>query len=126
MALAHLTALHPAIHLEPDDIAVVSRQISLGLVGIIILSSIRRVLIGVARVSLISLSCSAWIDKEHDMKVLRVSSRNLGASLMLLMIAQLMVRSSTIHSSRQLRRLLRASTSCPLSSNSGRLSLRLR
>ncbi|TCD62664.1 hypothetical protein EIP91_006586 [Steccherinum ochraceum] len=71
MALAHLTSLHPAIHLEPEDIAVVSRQISLGLVGLIILSSIRRVLSGVAR-------------------ALRVSSRNLGASLMLLMIAQLM------------------------------------
>ncbi|KAH8092180.1 Abscisic acid G-protein coupled receptor-domain-containing protein [Cristinia sonorae] len=71
LALAHLTSLHPAIYLEPEDVAVVSRQISLGLVGIIILSSIRRVLSGVAR-------------------ALRVSSRNLGASLMLLMIAQVM------------------------------------
>jgi hypothetical protein len=54
------------------DISLVARQISLVLVGLIILSSIRLVLRGVTR-------------------FLRVTSRNLGASLMLLVLAQLMV-----------------------------------
>ncbi|KAJ3542078.1 hypothetical protein NM688_g6011 [Phlebia brevispora] len=69
--LAHALSLFPSIQLSPDEVAVVSRQISLGLVGIIILSSIRTVLRGVAR-------------------ALRVTSRRLGASLMLLMFAQVM------------------------------------
>jgi len=71
MGLAYLLALLPSVHMPPEDIAVISRQISLGLVGVIILSSIRLVLRGVAR-------------------ALRVTSRNLGASLMLLILAQLM------------------------------------
>ncbi|GBE86872.1 hypothetical protein SCP_1001140 [Sparassis crispa] len=70
-AIAHLLSLLPSVEISTKDIALISRQISLGLVGVIILSSIRLVLRGVAR-------------------ALRVTSRNLGASLMLLMLAQLM------------------------------------
>ncbi|KAI0070211.1 hypothetical protein K474DRAFT_1713534 [Panus rudis PR-1116 ss-1] len=71
--LAHLVSVIPWVHLptNTEDISVIARQISLGLVGLIILSSIRMVLRGVAR-------------------VLRVTSKNLGASLMLLILAQLM------------------------------------
>ncbi|KAI0087512.1 Abscisic acid G-protein coupled receptor-domain-containing protein [Irpex rosettiformis] len=69
--LAYLVSLVPTVHLEHEDIALMSRQISLALVGIIILSSIRLVLRGVTR-------------------ALRVTSRNLGTSLMLLIVAQLM------------------------------------
>ncbi|KAI5888025.1 uncharacterized protein SCHCODRAFT_02639516 [Schizophyllum commune H4-8] len=54
-----------------DDVALISRQISLALVGVIILTSLRLVLRGVTR-------------------ALQVTSRNLGASLMLLMLAELM------------------------------------
>ncbi|KAG6890143.1 hypothetical protein C0995_011436 [Termitomyces sp. Mi166 len=58
---------------HPDNAAIASlaRQLSLVLVGLIILTSIRRVLRGVSR-------------------ALRVTSRNLGASLMMLLLAQLM------------------------------------
>ncbi|OJT11296.1 Golgi pH regulator [Trametes pubescens] len=69
--LAYLLSYLPFIHLPQDKISVISRQISLGLVGAIILSSIRRVLRGVSR-------------------LLRVTSRSLGASLMLLTLAQVM------------------------------------
>ncbi|KAI8996260.1 Abscisic acid G-protein coupled receptor-domain-containing protein [Trametes punicea] len=69
--LAYLLSHLPFIHLPQDKVAVISRQISLGLVGVIILSSIRRVLRGVAR-------------------LLRVTSRSLGASLMLLILSQVM------------------------------------
>ncbi|KAJ6578695.1 G protein-coupled receptor 89 [Mycena vulgaris] len=55
-----------------DDVARVMRHVTLVLVGVIILTSIRLVLRGVTR-------------------ALRVTSRNLGASLMLLLVAQLMV-----------------------------------
>ncbi|KIP06559.1 hypothetical protein PHLGIDRAFT_72510, partial [Phlebiopsis gigantea 11061_1 CR5-6] len=71
VCLAYLLALLPGVHAAPADVAVLARQISLALVGAIILSSIRLVLRGVAR-------------------ALRVTSRNLGASLMLLILAQLM------------------------------------
>ncbi|KAF8637139.1 hypothetical protein AX17_003043 [Amanita inopinata Kibby_2008] len=54
-----------------EDIARISRQLSLVFVGILILTSIRLVLRGVTR-------------------ALHVTSRNLGASLMLLILAQLM------------------------------------
>ncbi|KAL0952682.1 hypothetical protein HGRIS_006924 [Hohenbuehelia grisea] len=54
-----------------DDAAVISRQVSFVLVGVIILTSIRLVLRGVT-------------------KALRVTSRNIGASLMLLLLSQLM------------------------------------
>ncbi|KAJ7590676.1 G protein-coupled receptor 89 [Mycena floridula] len=53
------------------DVALLARQISLALVGVMIFSSIRAVLQAVTR-------------------FLRVTSRNLGASLMLLVLAQLM------------------------------------
>ncbi|KZP33174.1 G protein-coupled receptor 89 [Athelia psychrophila] len=69
--LAYLLSLVPAITMSLDDVAVISRQISLALVGVIILSSMRMLLRGVTR-------------------ALRVTSRNLGASLMLLLLAQLM------------------------------------
>ncbi|KAJ7447337.1 G protein-coupled receptor 89 [Mycena galericulata] len=55
-----------------DDVARATRHVSLMLVGVIIMSSIRLVLRGVTR-------------------ALRLPSRNLGASLMLLLLAQLMV-----------------------------------
>ncbi|KZT66792.1 hypothetical protein DAEQUDRAFT_695181 [Daedalea quercina L-15889] len=71
IGLAKLLSLLPSVQIDESDVAIISRQISLGLVGVIILSSIRLVLRGVAR-------------------ALRVTSRNLGASLMLLILAQLM------------------------------------
>ncbi|KAK2460368.1 hypothetical protein APHAL10511_007533 [Amanita phalloides] len=58
-------------HIELDDVTPIARQLSLVFVGIMILTSIRLVLRGVTR-------------------ALRVTSRNLGASLMLLILAQLM------------------------------------
>ncbi|KAF5310484.1 hypothetical protein D9611_012321 [Ephemerocybe angulata] len=54
-----------------EDVAAVSRQLSLALVGLIILTSIRLVLRGVTR-------------------LLHITSRSLGASLMLLFLAQVM------------------------------------
>ncbi|KAM5533491.1 hypothetical protein V8D89_012828 [Ganoderma adspersum] len=69
--LAYALSFLPFVHLPQDKVAVISRQISLALVGVIILSSIRRVLRGVAG-------------------MLRVTSRSLGASLMLLTLAQVM------------------------------------
>ncbi|EMD35045.1 hypothetical protein CERSUDRAFT_85781 [Gelatoporia subvermispora B] len=69
--LAYSLSLVSSGDIDPEKLAAVSRQISLGLVGVIILSSIRLVLRGVAR-------------------ALKVTSRNLGASLMLLILAQLM------------------------------------
>ena len=48
--LAYLLSLVPIVDLERDEIAVMARQINLALVGVIILSSIRLVLRGVARV----------------------------------------------------------------------------
>jgi hypothetical protein len=50
--LAYLLSLAPSIHMSLEDVAVISRQISLALVGVIILSSMRLVLRGVTRVSL--------------------------------------------------------------------------
>lgn len=41
----------PSIDMRIEDVAVISRQISLALVGVIILSSMRLVLRGVTRVS---------------------------------------------------------------------------
>ncbi|TDL26846.1 hypothetical protein BD410DRAFT_472119 [Rickenella mellea] len=69
--LAYLVSLLPSMELTVDDISAISREISLGLVGVIIISSFRVLLRGVSR-------------------VVRLSSRNLGASLMLLVVAQLM------------------------------------
>ncbi|EIW76593.1 hypothetical protein CONPUDRAFT_92600 [Coniophora puteana RWD-64-598 SS2] len=72
-ALAYLLSLLPAVsHRAGElDVAGLSRQISLALVGVIILSSLRVVLRGVTRLC-------------------RTTSRSLSASLMLLVIAQLM------------------------------------
>ncbi|TFK48188.1 hypothetical protein OE88DRAFT_1720292 [Heliocybe sulcata] len=69
--LVRLLSFFPSVDIPEKDVALVSRQISLALVGLIILSSIRLVLRGVAR-------------------ILRVTNRNLGASLMLVILAQLM------------------------------------
>ncbi|PIL25812.1 transporter [Ganoderma sinense ZZ0214-1] len=71
LVLAYALSFLPFVSLPQDRVAVLSRQISLALVGAIILSSIRRVLRGVAG-------------------LLRVTSRSLGASLMLLTLAQVM------------------------------------
>ncbi|KAF9497388.1 hypothetical protein BDN71DRAFT_1444856 [Pleurotus eryngii] len=68
--LAYLLS-HISSEVNLADVARMSRQISLVLVGVIILSSIRLVLRGVTR-------------------ALHVSNRSLGASLMLLVLAQLM------------------------------------
>lgn len=71
VCLAYALALVPGVHVDAAGAATLARQLALALVGAIILSSLRLVLRGVAR-------------------ALRVASRNLGASLMLLMLAQLM------------------------------------
>ncbi|KAF5329522.1 hypothetical protein D9619_009069 [Psilocybe cf. subviscida] len=69
--LAYVLARFSAIEVAKDDIASFARQLSLLLVGVIILSSIRLVLRGATR-------------------ALRITSRNLAASLMLLVLAQIM------------------------------------
>ncbi|KIO00063.1 hypothetical protein M404DRAFT_153718, partial [Pisolithus tinctorius Marx 270] len=72
--LAYLLSLLPfdgARRAPGIDVPSLSRQISLALVGVIILSSIRVVLMGV-------------------MRVFRITSRSMSASLMLLVLAQLM------------------------------------
>jgi hypothetical protein len=62
----------PEASVRIEDIAKIARQLSLVLVGMIILTSVRTVLRGVTR-------------------VLRVTSRRRGASLMVMVLAQLMV-----------------------------------
>lgn len=97
--LACLFALLPIVEVGKKDIAVISRQINLGLVGVIILSSIRLVLRGVARVSQSLGSYLGYFGRyshQYQFQALRVTSRNIGASLMLLILAQLMVRHSCI------------------------------
>ncbi|KAJ1305917.1 hypothetical protein OPQ81_010636 [Rhizoctonia solani] len=69
--LGFLVSLVPGIPLEPSEADQVARQISLLLVGCIVLSSIRVVLVGVG-------------------KILRVTSRSVLTSLALLILAQLM------------------------------------
>ncbi|KAF8154275.1 Abscisic acid G-protein coupled receptor-domain-containing protein [Crassisporium funariophilum] len=69
--LAHLISRVSHAQVEYEDLSSFARQLSLGLVGLIILSSIRLVLKGATR-------------------ALRVTSRNLAASLMLLVLAQIM------------------------------------
>ncbi|PPQ85760.1 hypothetical protein CVT25_003078 [Psilocybe cyanescens] len=69
--LAYILAHISSLQINTEDLASFSRQISLFLVGIIILSSIRLVLRGATR-------------------ALHVTSRNLAASLMLLVLAQIM------------------------------------
>ena len=59
LVLAHMLSVLPFVHVPQDKVAAISRQVSLALVGIIILSSIRRVLRGVAGVrSIRSSSCA--------------------------------------------------------------------
>ena len=70
--LVHIVALVPSTNIQMDEIASVSRQLSLLLVGFIILSSVRLILERVGR-------------------VLKVSSRTLSAAFLLLLLAQLMV-----------------------------------
>ena len=70
--LVHIVALVPSIDIHMDDVASVSRQLSLLFVGFIILSSVRLILERVGR-------------------VLKVSSRTLSAAFLLLLLAQLMV-----------------------------------
>ncbi|KAG6915479.1 hypothetical protein DXG01_011310 [Tephrocybe rancida] len=71
--IAELLVRVLALVSHPDSAAITSlaRQLSLALVGLIIMTSVRRVLKGATR-------------------ALRVTSRNLGASLMMLLLAQLM------------------------------------
>ncbi|KAL5478766.1 hypothetical protein ACEPAI_2043 [Sanghuangporus weigelae] len=69
--LTYLVSLLPFVHLSAGGISAIARQVSLGLVGIIILSSVRFVLKAVSR-------------------ILKITSQNLGASLLLLILAQLM------------------------------------
>ncbi|PAV15856.1 G -coupled receptor 89 [Pyrrhoderma noxium] len=71
LVLTHLINALPFIHLSTDKILAVSRQVSLILVGAIILSSIGFILRIVSR-------------------FLRITSQNLGASLLLLILAQIM------------------------------------
>ena len=94
LVLAYLLALLPFVRLAPEQVALLARQVSLALVGAIILGSIRRILLGVARVRLSAgFGGRAVLLTAHwDTQVLRVTSRSLGASLMLLMLAQVMVR----------------------------------
>lgn len=61
ICLARLLALIPGVHVETTNLAVMARQISLVLVGVIILSSIRLVLRGVARVRLFN-DCGIPVD----------------------------------------------------------------
>ena len=56
MALAYLVSFIPWLHWEREQVAIIARQISLGLVGLIILSSIRLVLRGVNRVCAIEVT----------------------------------------------------------------------
>lgn len=96
--LAYLLSLLPSLKVEPEDTAVLAREISLVLVGVIIMSSVRLILRGVTRVSisLISIRCACTSLMYFVIQLLRVTSRNLGASLMLLTLAQLMVRISAL------------------------------
>jgi hypothetical protein len=54
-------ALIPSVHLEPTEIIATARQLSLILVGAIILSSVRMLLRGVARVRLEVVSMQSHI-----------------------------------------------------------------
>lgn len=54
--LAYFVSLLPSLHLSSEDIAALSKAVSLGLVGVIILSSLRAMLWRVGRVSHIFIS----------------------------------------------------------------------
>ena len=88
--LAYVLSFVTLVDVKFEEVALLSRQLSLGLVGLIILTSLRLVLKGVTRVSsgnYVSLSMTRLI---CVCQALRVTSRNLGASLMMLFLAQLM------------------------------------
>ncbi|KAG6335819.1 hypothetical protein ID866_3277 [Astraeus odoratus] len=93
--LAYLLSLLPletARSAPGIDVASLSRQIGLALVGVIILSSIRAVLMGVTRVSGSGLETMPRPVESvlHPVQMFRISSRSISASLMLLVLAQLM------------------------------------
>src|SRR4051812_16341031 len=69
--IARFAALFPTIPLTPDNVASIARQISLLLVGCIILSSVRAVLWQVGR-------------------LIKSNSKTTGAAFLLLFLAQLM------------------------------------
>jgi len=90
---AYLVSLLPAASGKLSiDVPSLSRQISLALVGAIIFSSVRVVLRGVTRVSWAvpgtQKICIEWLSCNQ---AFRITSRNISASLMLLLLAQLMV-----------------------------------
>ena len=60
LVLAYLLALLPFVRLAPEQVALLARQVSLALVGAIILGSIRRILLGVARVRGFSAVLLRW------------------------------------------------------------------
>ncbi|KAF8216302.1 Abscisic acid G-protein coupled receptor-domain-containing protein [Mycena galopus ATCC 62051] len=96
---ALLQKVSPEISL--DALARATRHVSLLLVGVIILSSVRRVLRGVARPNILSSALTKSTAEDAlvlPLPALRVTSRNLGASLMLLLLAQLMVRVFSLYS----------------------------
>ena len=66
LVLAHLFSFLPFVRVAPETVAVLARQISLALVGAIILSSIRRVLQGVARVRAPVCVCRSGVDALSD------------------------------------------------------------
>lgn len=90
---AYLVSLLPAAFGKPTiDVPSLSRQISLFLVGAIILSSVSVVLRGVTRVSLIrSANKRSLLNGLSRCQAFRITSRSISASLMLLLLAQLMV-----------------------------------
>lgn len=95
-ALANvLQQLWPEVQL--DAVARATRHVSLVFVGVIILSSVRRVLRGVTRVRMEPLPLAAFIssriyaDGNLPPQALRLPGRTAGASLMLLLLAQIMV-----------------------------------
>lgn len=92
-------SLFPSINLPKDRVASVARQVSLALVGAIILSSLRQLMSGVKRVCVVLCisGTRADIHNRFSFQVLRVTNRNLGASMMLLLLAQIMVRPVCIY-----------------------------
>jgi Abscisic acid G-protein coupled receptor len=90
--LGTFPSLETSLNLTPERAMSFSRQFSLVMVGLIVLGSVRLVLRGVNQVSG-EVRERGYIGSltNLNIKVLRVTSKNLGASLMLLILAQLMV-----------------------------------
>jgi hypothetical protein len=86
-----LSWVYTSRYIKLEDVTPIARQLSLGFVGIMILTSIRLVLRGVTRVRNIFIFIFLNFHAKVVRQALRVTSRNLGASLMLLILAQLMV-----------------------------------